>query len=94
MVPADASEERKLATVLFADLVGSTELGGSQDPERTRALLDRFYEAMADEVERAGGTTDRRQHRRGRRWPEREGSSFVTSDPVYAEETARLVAQA
>ena len=27
--------ERKVATVLFADLVGSTELGGAQDPERT-----------------------------------------------------------
>ncbi|MDP9262421.1 MAG: zinc-ribbon domain-containing protein, partial [Actinomycetota bacterium] len=42
-------EERKLATVLFADLVGSTALGGSQDPERTRAMLNRFYEAMAYE---------------------------------------------
>jgi class 3 adenylate cyclase len=30
-VPA---EERKLATVLFADLVGSTELARTQDPER------------------------------------------------------------
>ena len=28
------AEERKLATVLFADLVGSTELAGDQDPER------------------------------------------------------------
>jgi class 3 adenylate cyclase len=52
-------DERKLATVLFADLVGSTELGASQDPERTRALLDRFYDAMADEVERAGGTIEK-----------------------------------
>ncbi len=52
-------EERKLATVLFADLVGSTELAGSQDPERTRALLDRFYDAMAEEVERAGGTVEK-----------------------------------
>jgi class 3 adenylate cyclase len=43
-------EERKLATIVFADLVGSTELGGSQDPERTRALLDRFYDAMAAEM--------------------------------------------
>jgi class 3 adenylate cyclase len=53
------AEERKLATVLFADLVGSTELGDSQDPERTRALLDRFYEAMAAEVEAAGGTVEK-----------------------------------
>ena len=45
--PAPRDEERKVATVLFADLVGSTELAGSQDPERTRALLNRFYDAMA-----------------------------------------------
>jgi class 3 adenylate cyclase/tetratricopeptide (TPR) repeat protein len=51
--------ERKLATVIFADLVGSTELGGSQDPERTRALLERFYDAMAAEIERAGGTVEK-----------------------------------
>ena len=51
----DPSEERKVATVLFADLVGSTALGSEQDPERTRALLDRFYDAMAGEIERAGG---------------------------------------
>jgi class 3 adenylate cyclase len=51
--------ERKLATVVFADLVGSTELGGSQDPERTRAMLDRFYEAMAAEIETAGGTIEK-----------------------------------
>jgi class 3 adenylate cyclase len=51
--------ERKLATVLFADLVSSTELGASQDPERTRAMLDRFYDAMADEISRAGGTVEK-----------------------------------
>ena len=52
------TEERKLATVVFADLVGSTELG-EQDPERTRALLDRFYGAMAAEIEGAGGTVEK-----------------------------------
>jgi class 3 adenylate cyclase len=51
--------ERKLATVVFADLVGSTELGASQDPERTRALLDRFYDAMAAEIDTAGGTVEK-----------------------------------
>ena len=38
------SEERKLATVLFADLVGSTELADSQDAERTRVVLNRRLE--------------------------------------------------
>ena len=52
-------EERKLATVLFADLVGSTSLGERLDPERARALLDRFYEAMAAEIELAGGTVEK-----------------------------------
>src|SRR6184192_3605069 len=52
-------EERKLATIVFADLVGSTELGGSQDPERTRMLLSPFYDAMAEEIERAGGTIEK-----------------------------------
>src|SRR5439155_7715672 len=45
--------------VLFADLVSSTALGASQDPERTRLMLERFYDAMADEVARAGGTVEK-----------------------------------
>jgi class 3 adenylate cyclase len=53
------SDERKLATVLFADLVGSTALAGAEDPERVRALLDRFYDAMAAEIEAAGGTVEK-----------------------------------
>ena len=53
------AEERKVATVLFADLVGSTALGSEQDPERTRVMLDRFYEAMAEEIELAGGTVEK-----------------------------------
>jgi class 3 adenylate cyclase len=53
------AEQRKLATVLFADLVGSTELAGDEDPERVRALLDRFYDAMATEIDRAEGTVEK-----------------------------------
>src|SRR5262245_763212 len=56
-MPSDSpTEERKIATILFADLVGSTELGASQDPERTRAMLGRFYAAMRTEIEAGGGT--------------------------------------
>ena len=51
--------ERKLATVLFADLVGSTALGEQADPERTRLLLERFYDAMAEEIGRVGGTVEK-----------------------------------
>jgi class 3 adenylate cyclase len=52
-------DERKLATVLFADLVGSTADAHGQDPERVRVRLDRFYEAMAEEIERTGGTVEK-----------------------------------
>jgi class 3 adenylate cyclase/tetratricopeptide (TPR) repeat protein len=51
--------ERKLATVLFADLAGSTALADDQDPERTRARLERFYDAMAEEIQTAGGTVEK-----------------------------------
>jgi len=45
--------------MLFADLVGSTALAASEDPEQTRVLLDRFYEAMAEEIEATGGTIEK-----------------------------------
>jgi class 3 adenylate cyclase len=55
----EKQRERKVATMVFADLVGSTELGGSQDPERTRAQMERFYDAMTAEIETAGGTVEK-----------------------------------
>jgi class 3 adenylate cyclase len=54
-----AAEERKLVTVLFADLVGSTALASDADPERVRLRLERFYGAMSEEVERTGGTVEK-----------------------------------
>jgi class 3 adenylate cyclase/tetratricopeptide (TPR) repeat protein len=51
--------ERKLATVLFADLVGSTALGESTDPESLRALLARYFERMKAIVESHGGTVEK-----------------------------------
>jgi DNA-binding SARP family transcriptional activator/class 3 adenylate cyclase len=56
--PPKAAPERKLATVVFVDLVGSTELG-EQDPERFRALLERYHDAAAGEIEAAGGTVEK-----------------------------------
>jgi class 3 adenylate cyclase len=53
------SIERKLATILFADLVGSTSFADTEDPERTRALLDRFYDAMSAEIGETGGTVEK-----------------------------------
>jgi class 3 adenylate cyclase len=52
-------DERKLVTVLFADLAGSTELVARHDPEPLRALLAAFFEEMAQQVRALGGTVEK-----------------------------------
>jgi len=52
-------EQRKLVTVLFADVVGSTRLTGSADPERVRAQVARYFEIARQEVYRYGGTVEK-----------------------------------
>jgi class 3 adenylate cyclase len=51
--------ERRVVTVLFADLVDSTLLTRRMDPEPMRALMGRFFEAMREEIERCGGTVEK-----------------------------------
>ena len=53
------SEQRKVVTVLFCDVVGSTALGESTDPEAVRTLLARYFERMKAIVERHGGTLEK-----------------------------------
>jgi class 3 adenylate cyclase/tetratricopeptide (TPR) repeat protein len=52
-------EERKVVTVIFADLSGSTELATRLDPEDLRGVLRPFFDAMAEEIERFGGTVEK-----------------------------------
>ena len=54
--PSTLEGERKLVTVLFADLKGSTELIADRDPEEARKLLDPVLEHMCEAVEKYGGT--------------------------------------
>ena len=51
--------ERKIVTVFFADLVGSTAMGDDEDPERIRHVLERFYHVTTVELETAGGTIEK-----------------------------------
>src|SRR5256714_7655521 len=51
--------ERKLATALFADLVGSTELVSDQDPEITRRNVTAYFDAVAGCIETHGGTVEK-----------------------------------
>jgi len=52
-------ETRKVVTVVFCDLVGSTALGERHDPEATRRLLGRYFEAMRVVLEGHGGTVEK-----------------------------------
>lgn len=51
--------ERKLVTVLFADVVGSMELAEQRDPEAWRELMDDFFAILCDGVHRFEGTVDK-----------------------------------
>src|SRR6266540_3158883 len=51
--------ERKLATVLFADLVESTQLLTSADPEVVRRRVTRYFERVSSRVELHGGVVEK-----------------------------------
>jgi class 3 adenylate cyclase len=57
--PAPAREERKVISVLFADLVGFTSRAEKLDPEDVRAMLYPYYARLRHELERHGGTVEK-----------------------------------
>ncbi|MBK5287417.1 MAG: tetratricopeptide repeat protein [Acidimicrobiia bacterium] len=52
-------DERRVATVLFADLVGFTRLSESADPEHVKNLVDRCFEQLAADIVLHGGQVDK-----------------------------------
>jgi class 3 adenylate cyclase len=52
-------EERKVVTVLFADLVGFASRAEQLDPEDVRALLAPYWQRLRAELERFGGTVEK-----------------------------------
>jgi class 3 adenylate cyclase/tetratricopeptide (TPR) repeat protein len=54
-----AVAERRLVTVLFADLVGFTPLSESRDPEEVRELLSRYFDTTRRLIELYGGTVEK-----------------------------------
>ena len=58
--PAAApAAERRLVSVLFADLVGFTTLSESRDPEEVRELLSRYFDTCRRLIELYGGTVEK-----------------------------------
>jgi class 3 adenylate cyclase/tetratricopeptide (TPR) repeat protein len=56
---APAREVRKVVTVVFCDVTGSTTLGEKLDPEALRRVMSRYFEAMREALERHGGTVEK-----------------------------------
>ena len=57
-VPRSGSE-RRMASILFADIVGFTPLAESRDPEEVRELLGRYFETASEIVQRYGGALEK-----------------------------------
>jgi hypothetical protein len=57
-VPAPVAE-RRLVSILFADLVGFTTLSDGRDPEEARDLLSRYFGLAREVIERYGGTVEK-----------------------------------
>jgi class 3 adenylate cyclase/tetratricopeptide (TPR) repeat protein len=57
--PAAPREERKVVTVVFADLVGSTARADGADPEDVRAVLAPYHSRLRHELEAHGGTVEK-----------------------------------
>jgi class 3 adenylate cyclase/tetratricopeptide (TPR) repeat protein len=56
---APPAAERRLVTVLFADLVGFTSLSEQRDAEEVRELLTRYFDTARDMVHRYGGVVEK-----------------------------------
>ncbi|MGH9246650.1 MAG: adenylate/guanylate cyclase domain-containing protein [Acidimicrobiales bacterium] len=53
------SDERRIVTVLFADLVGFTALAETHDPEQVKNLVDNCFEGLVADVAAYGGRVDK-----------------------------------
>src|SRR6476661_9280014 len=56
---APAHEVRKVVSILFCDLKGSTSLGETLDPESLREVMNRYFEVMSAAITRHGGTIEK-----------------------------------
>jgi class 3 adenylate cyclase/tetratricopeptide (TPR) repeat protein len=54
-----ATEQRKLVSVVFADVVGSTAFGSQNDPEAVRSVMGSYFERMKAIAEINGGTVEK-----------------------------------
>ena len=56
---AQEPEARKIVTVVFTDVAGSTALGEQLDPELLRSVMWRYFDAVQGALERHGGSVEK-----------------------------------
>jgi class 3 adenylate cyclase/tetratricopeptide (TPR) repeat protein len=56
---ASAQETRKVVSIVFSDLKGSTSMGEKLDSESLREVMTRYFDAMRVELERHGGVVEK-----------------------------------
>jgi len=52
-------EERRVVTVMFADIIGSTPMAARMDPEDMRAILTGYFNLMTQQIRKHGGTVEK-----------------------------------
>jgi class 3 adenylate cyclase len=57
--PAAPTSERRLVSILFADLVGFTAQAEAQDPDEVREFLSRYFDSCRTLIGRYGGTVEK-----------------------------------
>ena len=57
--PVRPATERRLVSILFADLVGYTAFAADRDPEAVREMLSSYFEVTRERIERYGGTVEK-----------------------------------
>src|SRR2546421_1923268 len=58
-LPAIHREERRVVTIMFADITGSTPLADHLDPEDMRAILTGYFNLMTEQIRKHDGTVEK-----------------------------------
>lgn len=59
LISLSSGEERRIVTIMFADITGSTPLADRLDPEDMRAILTGYFNLMTEQIRKHDGTVEK-----------------------------------